>query len=212
MNFFGHFVVARALGHDEDACLGAMLPDLLPMCGAELEAPSPALRAGIALHHRTDAVFHSAADFTQLNAAGRRALIAGGLRRGPALAVAHVGVELLLDGWLARSRDEGPAFQRSLLPRPSLRWHGPDDAHRFERLGQRLVSIDVPRRYADPSAVTEALHRMLAPRPRLALRQTELPGVEAWLRDVQPQVDASGPRLLGELKRSLAESQTDSEG
>jgi hypothetical protein len=78
-----------------------MLPDFATMCGARLaEIDHPELRAGIALHHRTDRVFHASSHFLALCGDARRDLLARGLGRGHAQAVGHVGVELLLDGWL----------------------------------------------------------------------------------------------------------------
>lgn len=102
MNFFGHVVVATWLPDaDGRTALGAMLPDLLGIAGLRgVEPRDPEVARGLELHHRTDDVFHASDAFVTLQASLRAALEAGGLQGGPARAVAHVGVELLLDGAL----------------------------------------------------------------------------------------------------------------
>ena len=53
---------------------------------------------------------------------------------------------------------------------------------------KRLLAIEVPRVYADPDRVSDALYRMLARRPRLALAAEDRASVCTWLRAVQPRV------------------------
>ena len=102
MNFVGHAMAACWEQDDPRFVLGAMLPDLAPMCGARMDAVIDAvIAAGVACHHRVDAAFHQCEAFASLCGQARGRLHAAGLARGPVLAAAHVGVELLLDGcWL----------------------------------------------------------------------------------------------------------------
>jgi hypothetical protein len=107
MNFFGHVVVATwQPARDARTALGAMLPDLVGVAGLRGVAPGdPEVARGVALHHRTDEVFHASDTFVSLQTLLRSALEARGIRGGPARAAAHVGIELLLDGLLL---DGGP--------------------------------------------------------------------------------------------------------
>src|SRR4029077_18435286 len=103
VNFFGHAVAARLVDDDPAFVLGAMAPDLLPLCGAVADGEtSPRVGAGQAHHRSVDAIFHSSPAFPALQAWARRALRGLGLPRGPARGAAHVGIELFLDGALAR--------------------------------------------------------------------------------------------------------------
>ncbi|HEX3307722.1 MAG TPA: hypothetical protein VHS32_15855, partial [Streptosporangiaceae bacterium] len=99
MNFFGHAAVARRTDDDPAFLLGAMAPDLLPLCGAiPGTETSPLVVAGQAHHLSVDARFHAAPAFTTLTAWAAGALRQRGVARGAARGAAHVGVELFLDG------------------------------------------------------------------------------------------------------------------
>src|SRR6185503_17388999 len=81
--------------------LGAMLPDFATMSGARLaESTDAAIAHGVDLHHKTDAAFHHLPPVLALMRELDHKLDAGGCARGPRRAVAHIGVELLLDGVL----------------------------------------------------------------------------------------------------------------
>ncbi|MEM6296330.1 MAG: hypothetical protein AAGA54_33980 [Myxococcota bacterium] len=189
MNFFGHLVVARALGVGDDARLGSMLPDLLPMCGVRPASTSAGVQRGVTLHHRTDDVFHAAPPFRALEREGRSRLQAAGVRRGPSMAVAHVGVELLLDGVLADDDVAVADFQRTVPGSALVDWNSDEARARYDAMVSRLLAVDVPRVYADPDHVANALHRMLARRPRLALTDDETDAARTWLHHVRPRVE-----------------------
>lgn len=209
MNFVGHAMAARWQHDDPRFVLGAMLPDLAQMCGAKLLAvDDEVLAAGVACHHRTDAAFHEARGFAALCAEARAWLRAAGLARGPVLAAAHVGVELLLDGcWL-----DDPAVDRAYLdavghatrlPAGVVAWAHEEHARRFAALGERLHAAGSPRAYRDPVEVGLRLARILARRPRLR----PAPGDEAklvrWAEAAQPGVVQAAPALRAELRAGL---------
>src|SRR6266498_2858621 len=102
MNFFGHAAAAVQVDDDPAFVLGAMAPDLLPLCGAVPEREtSPKVTAGGAHHLAVDARFHASPAFTEAQVWASRELMRAGLPRGGARGAAHVGIELFLDGALA---------------------------------------------------------------------------------------------------------------
>ncbi len=108
MNFFGHALIAQ---RDEatrgpvraEFVLGAMLPDFASMLRTRLPLASlDALEAGLSFHHRTDDAFHGSQSFLEFSGQAFSFLSDRGVSRGTARAVAHVGVELLLDAAFSR--------------------------------------------------------------------------------------------------------------
>src|SRR5690242_17401864 len=147
MNFFGHSALAAghfaghepAPGRDELAliCIGAMLPDFLGML--RLRRPTvhdPSLERGVAFHHQTDHHFHELREFQQLSRGAFAWLSERGMPRGPARAVAHIGIEMLLDEVLADGNAEREAY-RAALRAPlagRLSFPTPSDAERLDGL------------------------------------------------------------------------------
>lgn len=132
VNFFGHAAVASWHADDGGWLLGAMLPDFASMIGARLDAqPNPRLAAGVAHHHATDAAFHHAPAVVGLMRDAEARLTARGVRRGPTRAVAHVGVELLLDGVLTRDAGYRASFATGLAHSGPVAWTDGDGDLRF---------------------------------------------------------------------------------
>lgn len=187
--------------------LGAMLPDFASMSRARLRAVGdPHVEAGVALHHATDDVFHGAETFVALNAHGVDALEAAGLGRGPARAVAHVGIELLLDGLLLDDPPLEAAYLEAVaLPVAELElsFHR-DGAARFEALQERLQSHGLPDDYRWPDRVALRLEQILARRPRLALSPADRPRVVRFLEDARGLLVDRLPTLLAEVDEGLA--------
>lgn len=209
MNLYGHAVVASWHSPDPWHGLGAMLPDLAGLVGARPPTPrSEPVRAGIALHHTTDAAFHASRDFVRLCSEGIEALQRDGLSRGAARAVAHVGVELLLDGELAGDVGGltcfgdalGLAASHAADTEEALTWQGAGDAGRLRDVATRLAQANIPLVYMDPEVVAERLYRILARRPRLAFDAAHLPGVRRWAVGVQREVRAAAPDVLAALR------------
>jgi len=200
VNFFGHAAAARQVDDDPAFLLGAMAPDLLPLCGAVARAEtSPKVAAGQAHHVATDAVFHANPAFTALQAWAARTLIGGGVARGAARGAAHVGIELFLDGVLAadvRSRD---AFVRSLAGAEAGRapfvWCDEVSRLRWRTLVVRLRSGTIPDAYRDSDFVAARLVGALASRPRLALSDRDAAVLRRFLPELKARVTAEARQL-----------------
>jgi hypothetical protein len=212
VNFFGHAVVASWQARTSEYVLGAMLPDFATMCGARLaEIDHPELRAGIALHHRTDRVFHASSHFLALCGDARRDLLARGIGRGHAQAVGHVGVELLLDGWLVerpKARETYAAALHCGRHRElgqQIRWLEEEGRERWRRLHRRLEAHGPPGDYRDPTLVAARIERILRDRPRLALDARRTGIATRYLPELQQAVHARGAALIAELRQGLTE-------
>jgi hypothetical protein len=190
VNFVGHLATAVASSHQDAGeagfRVGVMAPDLASGAGVSLRAPTAAVAAGLAEHHRADAAFHSLAWFRSTTQQLSVDLQGAGVRRGPARAVAHVGVELLMDGELLRD----PAIARSFDEAWAVLGAGgpevaglvvPEDQRSWLLWLERFTTYVDPRRYADPVSVALATERILARRPRLAFDAGERAAVEAVL-------------------------------
>lgn len=188
--------------------LGAALPDLAAMGRFRIDpkrlaAAPEGIRTGVAIHHASDAVFHSHQWFRSRNADGRRHLASAGIRRGPARAVAHVGPELLLDGAL------DPADARALLRSIDLlRTIVDTDVLSGLTMGsgdgwtdhlRTVVGHGLPIDNHDPIAVGGRLVRILHRRPRLALAEGDESIVISHLARIKPRIDASAGSLLDDL-------------
>ena len=207
MNFVGHIVVAdRAAGGAPTAhLLGAAAPDLARMARVPVAADgSDDFRAGVASHHRTDAVFHDLDWFRRHN----RALVAQlgdlGVRRGPARGAAHVLVELLLDGALLEQATPADTFGRawgSLADADDdarAMVAADDEARWVDFLGQLTSRLD-PTAYGDAEYAADRTAGTLSWRPRLAMSDEE----QAVLRDVaaeiQPQIAIAADEVVGSV-------------
>ena len=208
MNFFGHAWIAGWFSQQDPFVLGAMLPDLANML--RLTAPAtlhPELAAGIRLHHETDRAFHASRAFTGLERGALSALSALGFPKGARRALAHVGVEFLIDEQLAL---EAPAwsgyhtaleFGGSAASRGTLSWGSEQEEQRFALLCRRLAALSHGRD-GIPTLV-KRLFGTLAGRPRLALGAEYAPHLEAWLSAAAPLVSQRLPELLSELSDAL---------
>jgi hypothetical protein len=206
VNFYAHAVVAERLCADDDFVLGAMLPDLATMAGLRVAGTDvPRLREGLRLHHASDAAFHACTEFATLTREGTRTLEAAGVRRGPARAASHVGVELLLDGWLVERHPPSPLYRRALHRTPDcadrVRWRKPAGAS-WTRLCDRLNSADMTDGYRDTAEVARRLSRVLARRPRLALSEDEEETTRRWLVRTRARVAHHAPALLASAAAS----------
>ncbi len=210
MNFFGHAVISRwCSAHPTGAehiggaahALGAMLPDFASMCGGTLAAPAEApVAAGVALHHRTDAVFHHHRLVLELMGELHERLLRAGCGRGPARAGSHIGIELLLDGVLL---DDGASCALYLdaigHPPEGVRWREAADEQRFSGLRARLLAVGLPSDLRRPHAATVRLVRTLARRPRLAPSTGDAALLEAGLEAMAPRVERLASPIIREV-------------
>jgi hypothetical protein len=206
MNFFGHATLAARFSDRPEFVVGAMLPDFSNMLGLGKPcAQDSVLAAGIHFHHITDRAFHDLAIFRRLCREATVVMGARGVARGTARAVAHVGVELLLDDALAESAAARSAYVAGLRAgqRPELLrgllW--PSAEHALARLMSRLESAFEDRGVAQvsTSVIVERLSHTLGRRPRLAIAPRDVPAVGDWVEFCRGAVVASTPALVSEL-------------
>jgi hypothetical protein len=210
VNYFGHAAVAswRAGATDELAglALGAMLPDFAGMCGARVAgAADAAIARGIELHHDTDAVFHHAPAVLALFRDAEARLAAGGCRRGPMRAAAHVGVELLLDGTLLDEPAHRAAYTAALAhDTTTLTWRDPADPARFAALFARIRGYGLPDDLRRPASAAERIFRALSGRRLLEPSSAERVVIAAVLADLAPRVAVARDTILRQVTAGLA--------
>jgi hypothetical protein len=212
MNFIGHLHVARWHSDEPRFWLGAMLPDFASMAGVRLSPRdargSPPLQSiddeqvarGVQLHHRTDDVFHGAPLFSAWVAETMATLSARGVARGPARAVGHIGVEMLIDGELLRQAELGSAYLSALAAFAGLdQATGGTGTDALAALVSRLTRYGIPYDYERPEAVTARVSSVLARRPRLALDASAQAVVGSIMPDLKARVAVGLPELLVHL-------------
>lgn len=202
MNFYAHLVTASWHSDDPAFALGAMLPDFATMANVRLPALGPgALADGVAFHHHSDKIFHEHPRFRSLESWTFRTMRDGGLRRGPARGVAHVGVELSLDGALVTSSEAHQLYEAAIAEAQNhrLRWESGESEARFTTLIERLIQIGVPMDYSKPTIVAERLVRIMKPRPLLRLSETDIPILYDVIGEVHKKVGSCAQALMLEM-------------
>lgn len=217
MNFFSHSAVAaehfgsisppRPAAELRVLCAGAMLPDFVGML--RLGRPTihdPVLARGVAFHHGTDAAFHELNSFQRLTRQSFSWLSQRHLPRGPARAVAHIGIEILLDEVLATEPAARDAYRAALgVPLPSLlEFANPNDAERLAELQAALLTRAATQLAPVPELVAARIARSLAGRPRLALDAAGEVLLGGWVAATRPLVAAEAPEVLATLRVRLA--------
>lgn len=209
MNFFGHAAVAAWQLDSPQAVLGAMVPDLASMARTRLkQVHDPQVAVGVRHHYRTDDVFHAAPPFVRMCADAAAELEGAGVARGSARAVAHVGTELLLDGWLATEGEGARPYVDALdaADEPviaAIELRHADGHGRLRWLLDRLRAHGVPRRYDEPGFVADRLVQVLEPRPRLRLRDGDRALVARWATGFRRRVRDEAPALVDHVRRAL---------
>ncbi len=211
MNFFGHAAVAAWRSTDPSFVLGSMLPDFATMIRArQPQVGHATLADGVAYHHRTDDAFHDSGVFRELMREAHDQLSTAGLRRGSARAVAHVGVEILLDGVLADAPSARHAYLSALARAPllasELEWRTDADAAAFRGLLRALAGRGLSREHTAPTVVALRVERTLSDRPRLAIDPSQLELVAHWASTMMDAVRTETPRLVSELESALLSS------
>lgn len=202
MNYFGHALVASWRGAAPATTLGAMLPDFATMCGGKLaSAQAPLVDVGLALHHATDAAFHNLPAVVGLMRELDHRLDELGCARGPRRAVAHVGVELLLDGVLVDDEVARAAYATAIAGDVEVAWDS--GAERFAMLRDRLRTYGVPDDLKSPTSIAQRLQRILMHRPLLKPNDADLRAILVALTDVQPRVSVAAPTVLRGVRARL---------
>lgn len=210
VNFLGHAVVAGEHRDEPRFVLGAMLPDLTAMAGGRMRGVEDAdLAEGVRHHHAADEVFHATPIFARLVTETTRELQERGLRRGPARAVGHVGIELLLDGWWVRQYGVPATYDEALRTAPALesalQWRGPVAPDLLGRACTRLLELDIAAGYARPREVAARLARVLSRRPRLAFADGETEIVAEWAEGASSALGDQAEALFDEVRRGLGQ-------
>lgn len=204
VNFFGHAAVASWRVGRGGLPLGAMLPDFSTMCGSRIVGAADAdVASGIALHHQTDAVFHQLPAATALMRELDQRLERGGCARGPRRAVAHIGVELLIDGVLLDKEEYRDAYILGLEYDADLTWRHEGDDLRFAALLARLRAHGVPYDLRKPEAITSRLQRVLMNRPLLAPSHSDLATITIALCEHKPRVEVAADAVLRGVRAGL---------
>jgi len=210
VNFFGHAVVATWRSRADGFVLGSMLPDFAGMIGTRPpRATHDDIERGLAFHHETDRVFHDSPTFRALQTEARRTLRGLGLPRPSALAVAHIGVEILLDGSLARDAGARDSYGRALTAGRTedlgghIEWSDESIQERFEKLRSVLEARGVPSGASEASAVAWRVAKALESRPRFRLDPVGERIVCAWAEGATPLVAQAADSVVAELRRGL---------
>jgi len=213
VNLVGHVAVgvARFPAAEPPFLLGCMLPDLAAMARVRLAPASGAVGEGVALHHASDAAFHSSAWFREYNLLVRDDLLAAGVDRGPARASAHAGLEMLLDGGLAAdpaivdateaafaaARDD-PATAEDVAALVDERdrdlWR-----ERVAMIGQALH----PAVYTSTDEIAWRLHRMTRGRARIELPRDQVDVVALALAKRQADVIGQSGLVVADVVAAL---------
>jgi acyl carrier protein phosphodiesterase len=205
VNYFGHAAVASWSTDEPQVLLGAMLPDFATMSGARIAndgAHEDGIGRGIAIHHATDATFHTLPVVTGLMRDLDTQLAERGCARGPRRAVAHIGVELLLDGVLVDEPGYRAAYTRAIADDRQPVWREPDDPVRYAALIARLRTYGTPDDLRDPARVTQRLGRMLAHRPLLAPSSEDLVAIRESLGVYKARIDVAAEAVMRAMRAS----------
>ncbi|MGE0870162.1 MAG: hypothetical protein AB7P03_16475 [Kofleriaceae bacterium] len=130
-------------------------------------------------------------------------LLRGGCARGPRRAVAHIGVELLLDGVLVEDSEFRDAYTLGIEYDAQLLWRDEGDAERYAALIVRLRSHGVPYDLQRPEAIGLRLSRMLAHRPLLAPSSADLDAINMALFEYKPRVEVAADTVMRSLRAAL---------
>jgi hypothetical protein len=214
VNFFGHACIATWYETTPGYVLGAMLPDFAGMLGMQLaDCEEPSTARGIRLHHATDAAFHALPDFIGLVSGARQTLESSGLAKGPARAVAHVGIEILIDEVLTADAHARAAYLKALdhaleldsnCVLRSRRGATEELDVRWKRLIQALRGRGMSECARAPEEVAERLTRAVSGHPRLAIDAAAERHVGRWIVNARPLVLGYAGTIMAELRVRLA--------
>ena len=216
MNFIAHAIAALRSGGSSLDGFGAMLPDLANM----LRLPSPPLSGdlekGVRLHVATDKSFHELPRFLSAQQSARQHLRQQGVRRGSALALGHIGGEMMLETGFFQDASAWGSYQDSLraglewLKSSPVLWHHQHATERMHALVGRLLehSDEAPT----PERISYGLERCVQGRPRLEISDADRPAVQAWVHSemsgLANRAEAFMEETLSTLDRSLASSKS----
>jgi hypothetical protein len=128
-----------------------------------------------------------------------------GCARGPRRAVAHIGVELVLDGVLLDDASYRDNYLAGIAADVGgVRWRDDAGPVRFAALIDRLRGYGVPDDLRDATSITHRLQRVLGHRPLLAPSHDDLRAIRTALVEIQPRVAISSEAVLRGVRAGLA--------
>ena len=211
MNYFGHVALACQFSQSAEFLLGSALPDFASILGCRVPSCSHSIVAsGLRFHHMSDEVFHDLADFKRLVRNELGVLREHGVRKGPARALAHIGLELLLDAELTDDNTRQVAFRDAITAGAPNRlgrllvWSSSDHPRRFERLRLRLVERLHAIDNFGADQIAERLIRTLSKRPRLRLSDQEQSMIARWVGSLQIRLGNAWEPLWLDLVRRVS--------
>ena len=190
--------------------LGAAAPDLVRMAQVTVATTGPPdFTAGVATHHRTDAVFHALDWFRLTNRRLARDLADRGVRRGPARGAAHVLIELLLDGAVLARAEHAATFARpwAALAEPdddALAMVADEDRAQWAAFLALLTDRLEPAGYGDPRYAADRTAGTLARRPRLAMTADETDVLRELATEVHESISGDTEGVLARVVAAVA--------
>jgi hypothetical protein len=133
-----------------------------------------------------------------------------GLPRPGALAVGHIGVEILLDGVLAEDAQAVAAYLDALSQARSddiarsIAWSDEALREHFAVLSSTLLDRGVTPATRSAERAAFRVSRALASRPRLCLTDAGTEIVRQWTVLSEPVVAGAAGELIAELRRGLS--------
>jgi hypothetical protein len=210
LNFFSHVAVVAKFTQDEGVAFGSMFPDFAGLLGIKVPTTqNTTILVGFTVHHETDKIFHDLSAFRTACREETASLQRRGFDRGPALALAHVGLEFLLDCALARDEDSVALFERSLAwaspecLKTQLYGFSGEIAAKFEQLRQRLLTVGPPTDPPKPTVIAERIMRTLERRPKLTPRLSMKPQLVDWISASYTDRTGLFPSLFEQVNEAL---------
>lgn len=212
MNLGSHIAIAERLSpQNERLWLGSALPDLAAIGRFRLlgSTADSNIRDGVALHHRTDDVFHRHPWFTERQKRLRTELTEAGVGRGATRAIAHAGQELLLDGAMLQQTNLREQTERALAEiveaKTDLGTLVLDRVDEWPLHLDKILAWGTPHDYHEPKAVAARLHRILARRPRLSFDETLIPVIADVLEREVASIFESAEPFVREIADQVAD-------
>lgn len=206
MNYLGHAFIASLMRSDPAFVLGAMLPDLSAMAGLRITTIDARLSPGITFHHRTDSAFHEHPVFVRGQRLLQTNLLDEGMRKGPARAIAHIGIEFLIDAAFIPSAAYLTALEFGAEDHDLWNAEGHEAAPTFGSLCERLrARLWAPHEVTE-NRLWERLRATLQSRPRLAPSDFELDLASRKLAEQASHWKALAPGLAEAILHKLHRS------
>ena len=195
MNFVAHAVIAEALGCSPLEVFGSMVPDLANMVSVMTGVrsapglPDSELKLGSKVHIATDEAFHHHPTFVALTRVAASAMDG---RRHVNTAAAHVGIELMIDGFLLSESRAHP--YPAALDAATPFCLGP-----WAELMAYLVDDNPTRHYRSVQGCADRTWRILGGRRVLAQGRPTVESLTAGLNEVAVEVQGAIDQLLHEV-------------